>query len=134
MTDIVMKVLVCDDSILVQKKLNDCLNRYGNVEILNASDGEDAWEKYQSGRPEVVFLDIVMPKMNGLEVLKKIKESDSSVTVIMVSSTGTQSNLRQAIELGADDFIQKPWNEEHIARILDKKADDIRERSVIADV
>lgn len=68
----------------------------------------------------MVFLDVVMPELNGIECLKFIRKKDSEAVVIMLSSVGTKENLREALELGATDFIQKPWKEEQLINAISR--------------
>jgi two-component system chemotaxis response regulator CheY len=103
-----LKVLICDDSLLVRKKLRDALEVAGFSQVLEAGDGNEAIEICKGEKPDVVLLDIIMPKKNGLEAIQEIKEINENTLVIMASSVGTQSNLIQSLKLGASNFIQKP--------------------------
>ncbi|MFZ5596951.1 MAG: response regulator [Bacillota bacterium] len=114
-----LKVLICDDSLLVRKKLKEDLEQCG-CEILEASEGQAAIDMYKEHKPELVFMDIVMPVQDGIMALKEIKDHDPGARVVMVSSSGTQSHLKRALEAGADDFIQKPWEKTQIIAILGK--------------
>ncbi len=89
-------------------------------EVLEASDGQAAVDLYREHKPCLVIMDIVMPVLNGLDALIKIKEINPEAKVIMLSSSGTKSYLKKAVEAGADDFLQKPWDEVQIKTILDK--------------
>ena len=113
-----IKKLVCDDSIFARKKMGMFLSSLGIVNIAEAADGEEAVAKYKDVRPDLVFMDIVMPKLTGIDALKAIKEFDSGAKVVMVSSVGTQSHLKQAIVLGAYDFVQKPIDDAQVEKII----------------
>lgn len=113
-----LKVLVSDDSILSRKKLKDCIISFGCEEVFEAADGEEAIAQYESHKPDVVFMDIVMPKKDGIEALKGILEIDPNAKVIMASSVGTQSYLKDAIKAGATDFLQKPIDPEQVKKLL----------------
>lgn len=113
-----LKILICDDSILMRKKLKDSLNLCGSFEYLEATDGQMAVDIYKEQNPDLVFMDIVMPVKDGIEAVLEIKEFDENAKVAMASSTGTKENLRKAIEAGAFEFIQKPWGQEHISKII----------------
>lgn len=117
------KILLCDDSMLVRKKLSGALRGYGFTQLYEASDGEEAVEMCAKERPDIVLMDIVMPKKDGLEALKEIKQSNPSIHVVMASSVGTQSNLIQALKLGADNFLQKPIAAEDVVDIIKKLID-----------
>lgn len=118
-----LKVLVCDDSPLIRKQMQKILLANGIEQIFEATDGEQAVVKYAEHLPDIVFMDIVMPKKTGVEALKIIKSLNADAKVIMASSVGTQNNLKEAIESGAFDFIQKPVSEEAIRKIIDKIKD-----------
>jgi two-component system chemotaxis response regulator CheY len=115
------KVLICDDSLLVRKKLRDILTGIG-CEVFEAQNGTEAVEVYQKSRPDLVFMDIVMPGTDGLEALKKLRAFDAEAKVIMLSSLGTSDKLIQALKYGAEDFIQKPYTVEQITQIVAKIA------------
>ena len=99
------KILISDDSILARKQLKDILS-------------QDAIDIYKKESPSLVFLDIVMPIKDGNAVIHEITDFDPDATIIIVSSVGTQSQLREAIEAGASDFIQKPINADQIEHII----------------
>ena len=113
-----LKVLISDDSILSRKKLKDCIMSFGCTEVYEATDGEEAIAQYEANKPDIVFMDIVMPKKDGIEALKGILEIDSNAKVIMASSVGTQSYLKDAIKAGATDFLQKPIDPEQVKKLL----------------
>lgn len=113
-----IKVLICDDSILVRKKLTETLKEMGITEIKEATNGNQAVELYKENNPDVVFMDIVMPEKSGLDALKEIKEYNAGARVIMASTIGTQSNLTTAIKAGASDFLQKPVNNEDVYKVI----------------
>ncbi len=112
------KILICDDSILARKQLNDIISPLKVNRIIEASNGQEVVDLYKEHSPDLVFLDIVMPVKDGLSAISEIMEIDPDADVVIVSSVGTQSQLRQAIQLGARDFIQKPLNSCQIESIL----------------
>jgi len=111
-------ILICDDSAVLRKTLAYMLKDWGIETILEAKNGEEAVELYLEHRPDLVFMDIVMPKKSGLEALTEIRAKDPSARVVMASSTGTKKNLMTAIEGGSLDFIQKPFEKESVHTIL----------------
>lgn len=114
------KILICDDSILARKQIKDIIATIGTPTIFEASDGESAIELYKENKPDLVFLDIVMPKKDGNIAIDEIMDYDKNAKIIIVSSVGTQSQLKCALEAGATDFIQKPINKEHIIEVVNK--------------
>ncbi len=116
-----IKILVCDDSILARKKLKDYLKIIGCNQIIEAADGKSAVELYKAEKPDIVFLDIVMPEKDGISAVKDIIAQDPNAYIVMTSSVGTQDNLKQALKLGAKDFVQKPLNNDMILKAIENK-------------
>jgi two-component system chemotaxis response regulator CheY len=117
----VLKVLVCDDSILMRRKLKESIELCCDFAVIaEAKDGQMAVDMYKENKPDLVFMDIVMPVKDGIQAVKEIKLYDYAAKVVMASSTGTQANLRKAIEAGAYEFVQKPWEQETIENIVKK--------------
>lgn len=114
------KVLICDDSILARKQIKDIIALAGSPIILEASNGETAVQLYKEEKPDLVFLDIVMPKKDGNTTIEEIMAFDKDASIIIVSSVGTHSQLRSALEHGAIDFIQKPINNIQILDAVNK--------------
>ena len=114
------KVLICDDSILARKQLKDIISTLGNPTFIEASDGQEAIDKYKANKPDMVFLDIVMPKKDGNIVISEIIEYDPNAAIIIASSVGTQSQLKCALQAGAKDFVQKPLEPQQIINIVTK--------------
>ena len=112
------KILIGDDSILARKQLKDIITMFGSASFIEASNGQEAIDMYNQEKPDIVFLDIVMPVKDGIAAVTEIHEADPSAIIIIVSSVGTQTQLKAAIEAGAKDFIQKPLAAEQIKAIL----------------
>ena len=112
------KILISDDSILARKKLKDLVTAVGVRNIIEAGNGQEAIDRYKEYTPDLVFLDIVMPVKDGHAAISEIKEVNPKADIVVVSSVGTQTQLRKAIELGAGDFIQKPLNQTQVTSIL----------------
>jgi two-component system chemotaxis response regulator CheY len=115
-----LKILLCDDSMLVRKKLKDALAKQGFTDVHEAKDGEEAVTFCQLEQPDLVLLDLIMPKKDGMQALEEIKQMNASIYVVIASSVGTQSNLIHSIKLGADDFLQKPVTMDSILNITRK--------------
>ena len=114
------KILICDDSILARKQIKDIIASIGSPAIYEAFDGQSAIDIYKEEKPNLVFLDIVMPKKDGNIAIEEIMAFDKDAIIIIVSSVGTQSQLKCALEAGATDFIQKPFSKEQIIEALHK--------------
>ncbi len=116
-----MKILICDDSMFVRKKMKDAIAAADpEAQIAEAANGQQAVDKYKSEKPDLVFMDIIMPVKGGVDALSEIIAFDKQAKVVMASSVGTQENLKQAILSGAYDFLQKPIENDDVARIISK--------------
>lgn len=102
-------VLVVDDESDVRNLLRKFLTRRG-YEVLTAGDGEAAIEAIRENRPDIVLLDIRLPKMDGLSVLQRLRDESDDVAVITMSGNADEDTARRSLELGAADFITKPFN------------------------
>ena len=117
------KVLVCDDAQLTRRTLRNILEDAGYEVVGEAVNGEDAIHKYKECRPDIVFMDIVMPELDGIEAVKRIIEMDSQAVIIMCSSLAQQKKVVTAIRAGAKDFIVKPFTRERVLDSIEKNAD-----------
>ncbi|CAM3977081.1 response regulator [Alkalicoccus chagannorensis] len=110
--------MICDDSPLFRKDMRHFLHEAGFQRVLEASDGYEAAALFKQEHPDVVFMDIIMPKLDGISALKKIAPHKGSAYIIMTSSCSEKSHLRRALHLGADTFIQKPLQQEKTTEVL----------------
>ena len=113
-------ILIVDDLAFIKLLLRDLVEKAGFRVVGEASNGEEALQMFQDKRPDVVLLDITMPKMDGLTALKKILEIDPNANVIMCSALGQQRLIVQAIQMGAKDFIVKPFRSERVISSIKK--------------
>ncbi|MFE8696229.1 response regulator [Cytobacillus sp. FJAT-53684] len=124
-----LKVLICDDSMLIRKKLKNILEVCKCNPIWEAEDGVDAIQKASELKPDLIFMDIVMPGKDGIEALEEIIKENPALKVVMASSAGTQLHLKKALDLGAYDFIQKPITLEAVTAIIEKVIKEEKEES-----
>ena len=113
------KILVADD-IKQNVKLLKVILTASEYDVIEAYDGEETLEKVQTENPELILLDIMMPKLSGFEVCKKLRANDrtKNIPVIMITALHEMDDRIKGIEAGADDFISKPFNKvELLARI-----------------
>ena len=118
-----VKVLTVDDSVFMRTVIRDMLVKDPSIEVVGtASNGIEALEKIHALKPDVVTLDIEMPKMNGLEVLRELQKEKARPKVIMLSSLTSKDAgaTVEAIRLGADDFMLKPKDLPHVRDIADE--------------
>ena len=110
------KILVVDDEASIVTMLAYNLKKEG-YDVVTAEDGEVALEKFESENPDLLLLDIMMPKMDGYEVCRKIREK-SNVPIIMLTARADEVDKVVGLEMGADDYVTKPFgNRELIARV-----------------
>lgn len=89
-----------------------------DYEVLNAASGKEAIEIVKNKRPRIVLLDIQMRGMDGIETLRRIKEIDKGIVVIMVSGVKDEDIINKALGLGADDYITKPLSLEYLEKVV----------------
>ena len=102
------RVLVVDDADFMRMMLEDMLTHQGHI-VLQAKNGQECLERLQDEAVDVCVLDICMPGMDGIEVLKRIKERQPELRVVMISALSQESNVKQALRIGADAFVVKPF-------------------------
>ena len=112
------KILLVDDAAFMRKMIKDTLTKNGYTEVFEAVDGADAVEKYAEIAPDLVFMDITMPNMDGLEALKAIRAKDPNANVVMCSAMGQESMVMDAVRSGAKDFIVKPFKPDRILKTV----------------
>ena len=113
-------VLICDDAAFMRVMIKDILTKNGYDVVGEAENGQKAVEKYLETKPDLVMMDITMPEMDGIQALKKIKESDAGATVIMCSAKGQQAMVIESIQSGAKDFIVKPFQADRVLEAVKK--------------
>ncbi len=112
------KVLVVDDASFVRMMICQMLIRLGHTDILEAKNGFEAIESYKVDMPALTLLDITMPELDGLSVLKEIIAFDPSAKVIMCSAVAQGQVVREALDLGASDFLAKPFRLDELEKII----------------
>jgi two-component system, chemotaxis family, chemotaxis protein CheY len=105
------KVLICDDSIVMRKMINDILSRNGFNVVGQAKNGVEAVELYSKLQPDLVTMDIIMPGEPGVEIVKKIVTLDAKARIMMVTGLSQKNLVLQAMENGAREFVVKPFDE-----------------------
>ncbi|MGN0143956.1 MAG: response regulator transcription factor [Clostridium sp.] len=114
--DKLWKILICDDNEAVHETIGMYLKNEGMIYI-SAFDGKEALNKFEEDKPDLVILDLMMPKIFGIDVCRKIRET-SNVPIIMLTARGEEIDKIIGLELGADDYIVKPFSpREVVARV-----------------
>lgn len=101
------KILVVDDEPQIRRLLVKFLGGHG-FQMLEASDGKEALTIFEKENPDLVFMDVIMPGLNGLQALKQIHQKSPATPVIMLSALYEEETAREAIEYGAYDYLTKP--------------------------
>ncbi|MCM8823130.1 MAG: response regulator [Candidatus Omnitrophica bacterium] len=115
------RVLIVDDALFMRKMLSDILKKEGFEVVGEAENGKEAVEKYKTLRPDLVTMDIVMPKMeeiDGISAVKEIIKLDPKAKIVMVSAMGQHALVVEAIQSGAKDFIVKPFQPSRVAEAI----------------
>ena len=103
------KILIVDDTLFMRTLLKNILFSGGHTIVGEAGDGEEGVAKYKELKPDLVTMDIVMPKLNGIEALKAIKEFDPAAKIVMCTAVGQEQMVKRAIKTGAKGYIIKPF-------------------------
>lgn len=111
-------ILIVDDSRTSRRILRGILENSGHTIVGEAGNGEEGCILYKQLKPDIVTMDITMPKLDGLEALKVIMHDDPNAKVVMVTAAGQKSKMVEAIKEGASEFISKPFSDEDIRKII----------------
>ena len=103
------RILIIEDDIEIQEMLKYAFSREG-WNLINAATGEEGLKIFMNNGADCIILDIMLPGMDGLKVIKKIREIDGSVPVIMCTARGEEADIISGLELGADDYVVKPYS------------------------
>lgn len=114
------KILLVDDAAFMRMTIKNCLTKAGYTNLLEAADGVIACEVYKAEKPDLVIMDITMPNMDGIQALRAIKQLDPAAKVVMCSAMGQETMVVEAIQLGALDFIVKPFKPDRILQTVTK--------------
>jgi DNA-binding response OmpR family regulator len=113
----VAKILVVDDEPNIREVVGQYLRRDGYV-VVSASDGEEALQAYKRERPDLVVLDLMLPKLGGLEVYRRLLGAEGRVPLIMLTARGEEDDRIVGLSMGADDYVVKPFSpRELVARV-----------------
>lgn len=115
------KVLIVDDDKDIVSIVKTILSGRG-WDIMAAYSGREALEAVTSRKPDIILLDIMMPEMNGIEVLKRLKKIDADARIIMITAFGDVESYLDSMELGAYEYINKPFETDELLEMIDRVA------------
>lgn len=113
-----MRILIVDDAECMLKAFRDILEAYG-YNVHEAVNGEDAITKYTETEPDIVLMDILMPKLDGISATKKILERHSNAKIIVISAVGKSGLEKECLKAGAKKFIKKPFKIKDLINSID---------------
>ncbi|MDA7978637.1 MAG: response regulator [Pirellulales bacterium] len=116
------KLIVTDDAMIIREMIKDAVSEDGWQVAAEATNGQEAIDRYAETRPDAVTLDLVMPEFDGLHALRGIMELDPDARVLVVSALDQKEILKDALRLGAKDFIVKPFQKDRLVGALNKVA------------
>ncbi len=112
------RILVADDASFMRMMIREIVEDDGHEVVGEASDGSEAVEKYRELHPDIVTMDIVMPRRSGIDAVRGIIELDPSARIVMCSALGQETLVSESLEAGACDFIVKPFKPDAVLATL----------------
>jgi two-component system chemotaxis response regulator CheY len=114
------RILVADDASFMRQMIREIVEMEGHEVVAEASDGIEAIDQFKNHHPDVVTMDIVMPRRSGIDAVKAILEFDPTARVVMCSALGQETLVTEALQAGARDFIVKPFKPDSVVNTLKK--------------
>ncbi len=114
------RVLIADDASFMRQMIREIIEPEGYDVVGEATDGVEAVEQYEQLHPDLVTMDIVMPKRSGIDAVKVILEKSPEACVVMCSALGQETLVMEALQAGAKDFIVKPFKPDNVISTLQK--------------
>lgn len=109
-----MKIMLVDDSRTIRNIQKNVLREFGHTEFIEADDGLIAWRLFQKEAPDLMLVDGNMPNMDGITLIRKIRETNKTVPIIMCSTDAEKSTILEAIKAGVNNYIVKPFSVESL--------------------
>ena len=114
------RTLVADDASFMREMIREIIEPEGFDVVAEAGDGTDAVTAFKEHSPDIITMDIVMPKMSGIEAVKQIIQLDPGAKIVMCSALGQEALVMEALKAGASDFIVKPFKPDAVVVTLRK--------------
>lgn len=123
------KILVVDDEPTIVRLMEFILARQGHT-VLVAINGEEALEKIKSQHPDLVLLDIMMPRIDGYEVAQRLRADGETaeLPIIMLSAKAQEEDIRKGVDVGVDEYITKPFTPDHLVQVVAKHLKQIESK------
>lgn len=113
------KIMIVDDAAFMRMRCGKLLKENGH-DVVEAENGVQAVEKYKEESPDMVFMDVTMPEMDGITAVAEIKKVDPNCKIAMLSAMGQQTMVMDAIKAGAKDFVVKPFQPDKVLNTVKK--------------
>ena len=113
------KILIADDEPTIVRLMEFILARQGH-EMIVAVNGEEALQKIRTEQPDLVLLDIMMPRIDGYEVAQQLRAdpATAALPIIMLSAKAQEEDIRRGVEVGVDEYVTKPFSPEHLVHVV----------------
>lgn len=115
-----VKLMIVDDSNIIRSKITRTLTQYNMEVVATACDGEDAVAQFSRTKPDVVTMDLTMPRMDGLECIRALRRINAKVQILVVSALADKATAIQALKEGAQGFLCKPFSETDLTEAMEE--------------
>ncbi|MCX9157261.1 response regulator [Niveibacterium sp. 24ML] len=119
-----LKLMIVDDSNIIRSKINRTLSQHNMEVVASASNGEDAVKLFTTHKPDVVTMDLTMPRMDGLECIRALRKINPGIRILVVSALADKSTAIQALKEGAQGFLCKPFSEADLTEAIEELLGD----------
>lgn len=123
-----LSVLIVDDVANMRGFLTSSLRSIDILNVRDAGNAKEGVKKYEEKRPDIMFLDLDMPDIGGMTVLRSLKQKDPSAFIVIVSGESKVDNVKEALKLGAKGFVVKPYSMQKIIAMLEKALEARKKR------
>ena len=115
-----LKLMIIDDSNIIRGKISRALTRHNMTVVSTAANGEEAMERFKPNPADVITMDLTMPRMDGLECIRKIKQIKPDIKILVVSALADKATAIQALKEGAQGFLCKPFTDDELTEAIDE--------------
>lgn len=125
-----IQVIIADEVLIDRKQLRKILEHNGIDVVSESSNGIHAFNEYRIFKPDLIFLALNLPMMDGITTMKRIKEAYDEAKVVVVGEEESRRHIFEGLELGADEYIMKPYNQTQIEKVIHKILRDFEQLKV----